>query len=215
MIPPIFAGQPAIIIAGGPSLVGFDWRQLKGLNTIAVNRAYEVVPDAKMLWWTDAAFFRWHREALLAHAAPVKATVDLCYLPGEIPPEVHAYRQTGARGFDPTPGCVRHGNNATYAAMHVAAGDCQAAALILLGVDMKYSADRRSHWHKGHGVEHFEKCFASVMLPFFPFLVSPLAERNVQVVNASPDSALRLWPRCTIQEGLARYGELSIPHRHF
>jgi hypothetical protein len=42
-----------------------------------------------------------------------------------------------------------------------------------------------------------------LMLPHFEPLVKPLQQRGITVVNASPYSALRCWPRCSIDEGLA------------
>lgn len=204
VIPRIFAGQTVAIVAGGPSLVGFDFSRLEGAPSIAINLAMDVMPFATVLWWTDALFYRRPgiSERILAHRAPYKATAHLGYGSQEPDPSIHVYHFTGVDGFDDDPGRLRHGNNGGYAAMHLAA-HLGARRLVLFGFDMRVGADGRSHFHGGHGLPYHEHTLKSLMLPYFKALASPLAERGVEVYNASPDSALTLWPRCSIDEGVA------------
>ncbi len=96
--------------------------------------------------------------------------------------------------------------NSTYAAIHLAA-HLGAARIVLLGVDMRYGPAGESHFHGGHGLIHSEATLTELMLPHFEPLVKPLQQRGITVVNASPDSALRCWPRCSIDEGLAWISE--------
>lgn len=209
MIPPIFAGQPVFVVAGGPSLKSLDWSRLAGKNAIAINRAYENLPDATMLWFADARFWRMHRDRLVAHAARWKATTTLNYHPDDnLPPDIFQYRPTGHDGFDPEPGRIRTGNNSAFMATHLAA-QMGAKAIIMLGVDMKHGAGGETHYHDGHGFQHREETLTDLMLPFFRSLAKPLAERGISVINASLGSALTVWPRCSIAEGLARYDEIS------
>lgn len=204
MIPRIFEGGAVIIVAGGPSLRGFDWRRLKDKNVIAINRAYEVVPSALVLWWSDAKFWFHHREGLLAHRAPWKATCNLNYGSEPPPPEIHQYRFTGHKGLDPDEGCLRSGNNSAFAAIHLAV-HLGALDIVLLGADMKHGPHGETHFHTGHGVQHQEDTLTELMLPWFDSLAAPLAARGITVTNASVDSALTTWPRCTIDQGLGQY----------
>lgn len=213
MIPRIFEGQPCFIVAGGPSLVCFDWRKLAGKNAIAINRAHEVMPNAQVLWWSDAAFWRRNQDALLAHPAPWKATCQIEYREGEVPASIHEYRFTGLQGFDADPGRLRHGNNSAYAAMHLAV-HLGASSLVLLGVDMQHGAAGRTHFHAGHGIPHLQATLTGMMLPHFASLAPALAERGIPVLNASEQSALRVWPRCTIEQGLAAY-DRAVSEGHF
>lgn len=208
MIPRIFDGQPCIIVAGGPSLWGFDFGRLAGLNVIAINRAYEVVPGAQVLWWSDCTFFLRHRKALEAHRAPYKASARYDYPDSVQAPWVNFYRFTGHLGFDHDPANLRHGNNSAYAAMHLAV-HLGAAAQILLGVDMAAPAGKRTHFHDGHGHPLPDETLKQVMLPHFASLAPPLVQMGITVLNASPDSALRVWPRCSIDKGLAEYRRLA------
>jgi len=208
LIPRIYDGQPCIIVGGGPSLWGFDFGRLAGLNVIAINRAYEFLPDAKVLWWTDSTFFVRHQEALEAHPAPYKCSALYDY-PAHLQPEwVTFYRFTGHIGFDHDPACLRHGNNSAYTAMHLAV-HLGAQALILLGIDMTVPKKGPTHFHGGHGLTLLDKTLKEVMLPYFATLAPPLVQMGVSVLNASPNSALRVWPRCSIDEGLAEYQRLA------
>lgn len=208
MIPAIFNGQTVAIVGGGPSLVGFDFAQLDDCNVIAVNRALEFCPRASVLWWSDATFWRNNREKILAHGASCKATGNLNYREDDaLPPEIHRYTFTGHAGFDPEPGMIRHGNNSVFAAMHLAV-HLAAVRLVLFGVDMKHGPGGLTHFHGGHGVVHIEDTMTRHMLPLFDSLRKPLAKRGVAVVNASPDSALNVWPRCSIAEGVALAREI-------
>ena len=203
MIPPIFAGQAVAIIGGGTSLDGFDFSQLDHCPTIALNRAHEFMPNAYVLWWSDSGFFRRNRDALLAHGAFHKATGNLGYQKDELPATVHEYVFTGHSGFDPDTRCLRHGNNSAFAAMHLAV-HLGASAIVLFGVDMKHGPGGKTHHHGGHGVVHLEDTMQRHMLPLFPSLVKPLAKRKIAVVNASPNSVLQCWPRCSVAEGVER-----------
>ncbi len=188
--------QPFYLVAGGPSLRGFDWSFLIGKRCIAINRSFERLPDA-VLYFTDRRFWDWHREAIVAHpgrkitGASVK---HVCH------PTVENWILTGARGLDTTYGQIRHGNNGGYAAINVAY-HLGARRMYLLGYDFRYD-DERSHWHEGHPTLHRERVFDK-MLPHFPFLASELAERGVEVYNVNPDSALRAFPFCTLEDALA------------
>lgn len=183
--------------------MGFDWERLRGLNVLAINRSAEKIPFADVLWWTDARFWRRNEAMLMAHAAPWKATCDYDYRPEQpLPPAIHVYRFTGKSGFDPDPGCLRTGNNSTFAAMHLAA-HLGVSAIVLLGVDMKFGPNGESHFHDGHGLLALERTLTTLMLPMFKSLKAPLADRGISVLNANPDSALTVWPCCSIEEGLA------------
>lgn len=214
MIPRIFEGHPCLIVGGGPSLIGFDFRQIAGLNVIAINRAYEALPDAPVLWWTDWQFLFAHEAALKAHAAPYKCSTEFDIPEARLPAWAYRFRFTGLTGFDPDPGCLRHGNNGGYTAMHLAA-HLGASFLVLLGFDMRHGPKTKehpkgqSHFHGGHGLMHEEKSLTEVMLPYFKTLKPALDELSIGVINASPESALRVWPRCSISDGLATYRRLA------
>lgn len=196
------SASAAVIVAGGPSLVGFDWSRLAGRYVIAINRAYETCPGAAVLWWSDERFWRRHAGGLLAHGARLKATAQRPLDRAPYPPAVSVFRFTGAAGFDPAAGCLRHGNNSGYAALHLAA-TLGCSHIVLLGYDFRHDADGRSHWHSGHGLLHRQRTLGERMLPYFETLAEPFALRGIEVVNANPDSWLTIWPRLDLDTALA------------
>lgn len=202
MIPRVLEGQEVIIVAGGPSLRQFRWDLILDRRVIAINRAYEVCPNASVLWWSDARFWRDHREALLAHGAPWKATLDWHYGPDELPADrVTMYRTSGLTGFDERRDYLRHGNNSTYAAIHLAV-HLGAARIILLGLDMNLGPAGETHWHAGHRINPTAVTLTEKMAPYFDTLVPALAIRGIVVLNANPHSGINTWSRVSIGEAL-------------
>lgn len=208
MIPRIFDGQDAVVVAGGPSLAGFDFSRLAGRNVIAINRAHEFIPTAPVLWWTDARYWRRARASILAHDARWKATGNLEYQLRELDPSVTQYLFTGAEGFDPDPDCLRHGWNGAYAATHLAA-HLGPRRIILLGVDLRHGGSAKSrNFHSGYPenyggapppdetLERWEAAFST--------LAPILAAMGIEVINGSPTSALTIWPRCPIEDALSQ-----------
>lgn len=203
MIARIFEGETVFIVAGGPSLRGFDFTRLDGRNVIAINRAFEYLPKAEVLWWSDARFWRHHRDDIVVHSARWKATGNVGYVPSDfLPSWVVQYHFSGHGGFDENPKNLRTGNNSAFASIHLAA-HLGAKIIVLLGVDMRHGPTGETHFHEGHGVMHLEETMTNLMIPYFETLVKPLAALGIQVINASPNSALEVWPRVTIDEGLA------------
>lgn len=200
MILPDFSAGRTVIVAGGPSLAGFDWRRLDGERVIAINRACEVLPHADVLWWSDAGFARRHGRALADHPAPVKATGRRGREPVHRPPATHVFRFTGLDGFDPRPGCLRHGNGSAHAALHLAVS-LGARDVVLLGCDMAHR-DGRTHWHDGHGLLHRERTLTAQMLPHFAALAEPFRTLGVRVIVAAP-SRIGCWPVVPPDEALA------------
>lgn len=202
MLPRIFAGAEVVLVAGGPSLAGFDWGRLAGRNVVAINRAYEVLPNARALWWSDHGFYRQHAAQIEAHGAELKCSG---FRPGHdrlrYPEWVRTYTFSGVDGFDPDPGCIRHGRNGGYAALHLVAHLGPPRRAVLLGYDMRH-AGGRSHWHSGHGRFVPEQTLVDAMLPLFATLTGPLAALGVEVINASPESRIECWPRVTIDDVL-------------
>jgi hypothetical protein len=54
---PIWEGQEAFVIGGGPSLRGFDWSLLRDENTVGCNNAFRLGPDiCKICFFADRKF---------------------------------------------------------------------------------------------------------------------------------------------------------------
>jgi len=207
LVPPIFRNaSPVAIVAGGSSLRNVDWNLFRGMNVIALNRAYQVIPDANVLFWSDFRFWRYYGgttsfygdPGVMLHSARWKITGNK--LPQNVDGIIHM-NFTGRDGFDPDPNHLRSGRNTGYAAIHLAL-HLEATSIVLFGYDMGLSEKGRTHWHNGYPVTAKEKQYA-YWLKAFPDIAKVAADRGVEIVNACPDSKLTIWPRISIEEGFS------------
>jgi len=190
------------IVAGGPSLRGVDLRFLQREDVIAVNRAYELIEDTSNLrvWWTDYRFWWWHAAQLkeLKHARLHSAN-DRLGRHLQYPSSVRIWQLTGPVGLERAEGGLRHGNNGGFAAINLAY-HLGARRIILLGYDMKLSADGAGHWHEEHPWGRLRsRTLKEKMLPAFRGLAQELEKEGVEVINANLDSALLDFPRRSLQ----------------
>lgn len=189
-------GKTVFLVGGGPSLKTFDFSRLHGRTVLAINKAMFDCPFACILFWTDPRIWQRWAEDIMSHRAPIKVAANK----GTYPAPVQKVAVTGRKGFDDRPNHIRSGNNSGYGAINWVAHR-RPRRLILLGYDMAYR-DGDSHYHDGYGVVHYEKTLTDKMLPYFEGLREPLRARGIEVVNASRDSRITVWPRVSIDEAL-------------
>ena len=184
-----------VCLGGGPSLAAADVAHCRGrARVIAVNDAYRLAPWADVLYACDAKWWRWHDGA--PDFRGLKVTLERPEYPG-----LKRLRQGARRGFDPDPGVLATGRNGGYQAIHLSV-HLGAKRVLLLGYDMRIVAGR-THWFGEHPVESKPEVFAKAMLPCFDSLVAPLAARRVQVINCTPESPLKAFPRARLRDVLA------------
>lgn len=198
-IEPIWKGATAIIIGGGPSL------SLKQIRAIAIAKHRPASPF-RVIAVNDAIFPAWYADWLHAcdttwwfqHIQSVHTFPGIRTTLAEDVPEpwVTGYLEnSGENGFDPDPSCCRTGANSVYQAMCIAI-HTGAKKIVLVGVDMKNSATGDQHWFGDHPMKfgNVKADYAATMIPHFKTILPALEARGVEVVNASPGSALTLFP---------------------
>lgn len=198
VVPPIWAGETCFILAGGPSLQGFRADRLKGCGRVLViNQSYQLAPGADCLYFCDA---RWWK----VHGSQVRNLFTGSYivtLENQIE-GVKTLRNTGPIGLETDPGGLRTGSNSTYQAINLAV-HFGIKRIVLLGVDMQV-VDGRTHWHEPYPWEGTPEAFSKVltqsMLPKFNTLVEPLQKAGVEVINATPGSALKCWSYVNLKD---------------
>lgn len=195
------------IVGGGPSLENYNWDLLRGRFVIGLNRAFEVLPWADIIYFTDLQFFEKYKDrGLLDHAG------EVITIAGKIKdPRVTVFKNTGPSGLDLEPGCLRHGKNSGYAAINLAV-HLHAARIVLLGFDMHSDTvavtrirDRvvrrlpgKTHWHSGYNRNVTPKTYAA-MLVHFPSLAEPLKKLGIEIFNANPDSKIEAFPKISLE----------------
>lgn len=218
-------GDTVVCLGGGPSLTRDQAAQTQGridergrtLRVIAINNAYAIAPWADILYFADADWWEQHRvrEAFQKFAGQ-KVTI----MPSGArvtEPDVLVLRNlsdvTASPVLSEESNMLATGSNGGYQAVNLAvlAG---AKRILLLGYDMKADARGRTNWHREHRritpFQHYE-----VFRREFDKLPPYLARLGVEVTNCTPDSALRVFPRSTIEHALAGFlhgeGPAALP----
>lgn len=188
------------IVAGGPSLKDFDWTNLDNKFIIAINRSYEILPNAEVVYFTDEGFWKQHKQQLLKHSGKLIRGVLVAGQTQE--QRVEEYVFTGSEGFEIEPGKLKSGNNSTYAAINLAF-HLGFKKIYLLGVDMKWGEKHNretSHWHDGHTHYKEPESSFSLFLQRFNTIVPHLTQHGIHVINVNPDSALNTFEKKSFEE---------------
>jgi hypothetical protein len=195
--PPLWSGETCFIVAGGPSLSGFDFERLEGRKVIAVNSSAYSVPDAPIIFFGDD---RWGYE----HAAQIDAMKG----------EIVTVSQSGGgirraklmKKIAPPPALMERRDalsmrrTSLQAAINLAL-HLDVARIVLLGADMKPAEDGRTHHHRAHRWPQVPGCWDE-MLDDLRGVAAELQRLQKEIVNTSLDSRIDFWPKQSVDEFL-------------
>jgi hypothetical protein len=191
-VPKMWPGETCAILASGPSMSQevADTVMAAGIRAITVNTTFKLAPWADMFYAADVAWWKKYHGEITG----LKVTC-------EPPPfkDILQLKNTGRDGFDPNPAHIRTGNNGGYQAIHIAA-HTGCSRILLCGFDM-----RGGHWHDKHPEplrDHGEGIYQR-WLPHFKGLGDALEQRGIEVLNCTPNSALKRFPMADLREALA------------
>ena len=188
------------IVGGGPSLMKFDWKNLDGKFLIAVNRAYETLPE---VYFTDDDYWQRHRKQMMAHKAQLYRGRIARKRVIKVPEVIELQLQPKPQGWSDQYGELHHGSNSSYACIQLAA-QLGFNKIFLLGVDMKHQGkfNRKkknnigvTHWHTGHRRTDPANAYKNFINHYNQMV--PLAEqRGVTItnVNTPEGTALKCFP---------------------
>jgi hypothetical protein len=210
-VEPEWEGETAVVIASGPSLTREQANFVKGkCRVIAVNNAgidtvnsetQELVPAmapwADVLFAADAKWWRCYHERALkfpGRKVTVKATLPWA--------EIYSLTQsTEHASFDPQPTHLVSGGNSGYMAVHLAV-HFGAKRILLLGFDMRDGRNRKRHWFGNHPPKLNSRGNYAGWIRAFDKLAKVLNAKDVEVINCTPDTALRCFRRMSIEAAL-------------
>jgi hypothetical protein len=115
---------------------------------------------------------------------------------------VHVLRNAGQTGLSLDPQALATGQNGGYQAINFAvlAG---ARRIVLLGYDGRFGADGRGHWFGEHPQPYATRQQELEMyVKNFRGLPQPLADAGVEVLNASPGTAIDAFRKVTLDDAL-------------
>lgn len=194
-----------VVIGGGPSLTREQVEYTRGrARVIAIKEAARLAPWADAFYCGDGPWMVKHRDEVLAFPGPVHAVAQEPERHRLEPvlafrPDLRIYRNDGKEGLCEDPAGLRTGCNSGYQAINIAF-HMLARRIVLLGYDLKGAAGRMHWFHRAF--EHPEDRYRA-WAPLFRTIVAPLARHGVQVINATPGSALDAFPMMPLQEALA------------
>jgi hypothetical protein len=181
------------ILGGGPSLKavldGPEPEFLYRGDVIAVNNAALTFLNV-IGYFTDADWF-YRYEDRLKHR---RGRTIRGYLPGDrlSASWLEQWEFSGELGLPTEPKTLTHGFNSGFAAI-VLAVQLGYTKIRLLGYDMRV-VDGQTNFHSDHVRTTPQEAYERQFKPAFESLVEPLKERGIEVVNATPDSALTCFP---------------------
>lgn len=199
-VPREWIGETAFLLGGGPSLKGFNSEILRGHGrVVAINSSYIICPWAHVLYYCDRTWWRNHREDVLANYSGQYRVSLTCAEDG-----TKLLRNAGLNGLSIDPSALVHGTNSGYQAIGLAF-HFGVKRIVLLGFDMRVTQNG-SHHHPPHieglNDEQFHRMLTETMLPRFPSLVEPLRKAGIEVIQATPKSALTCWAYRPLEEVL-------------
>jgi hypothetical protein len=197
-VPPAWSGQTCFIIGGGVSAETQPIERLAGRRTIALNSSYLRASFAEFLLFGDSRWYEEHhgRREFQAFAGQVVS----CAIKEFDDPRIWRLRRLRA-GLAQERDTVLMRRTVMAAGMNLAA-HLGVARIVALGLDGGPAPDGRTHHHEPHPWPVNASNWAEQRADLAS-LVEPLAERGIAVVNASPGTALDLWPVTSLQRELS------------
>lgn len=193
-VDPIWPGEDCYIVAGGPSLAGFDFAKFNGRRTIVINSSVLSYPQADVLFFGDDRWWLWHGEfvrknfsGLVYSAAHVADPMVTNLVRRRPPPFITAARDE-----------VTMQHTSLTAAINLAVHfGCR--RLVLLGADMQPAADGTTHHHEPHPVPQVAGCWDKQMVELYS-AGQTLTDLGIEVINTSLNSRIDWWPKREIGE---------------
>lgn len=191
----IWVNEVVYIIGGGPSLKNFDWTKLEGKKVIAINRAFEVLPKADILYWTDSRFYKWNTDNI----NKFKGLKFTCRSFRNMPNDITLLKSVNNMNINTRPSYITHGNNSGFGAINLAV-KLGAKKIYLLGYDMS-SNPENTHWHSGYQLNHNHNIY-NKMIKYFESLPNELKKLKIECYNANMKSKLNVFRKCTLSDAI-------------
>jgi hypothetical protein len=220
---PIFKGETVFCLASGPSLTQEVADRIKGHRAIVVNGSCSRAPWADVLYFTDSGWFetgrhpnfcgnnrgtddQWPRRSIVENWPGLVITMSKS-AKRVLPDKVRRIQGIG----DPTIGCgsfpplgsagVRQGRSSGHTAISIAVA-LGARRVILIGYDMRV-VDGVEHHHSEYTGPRDLDQYAREFVPAFNGWNADALKVGVEILNATPLSAVHEFPMISLDEALS------------
>ena len=230
-VPRMWEGGDVWIIGGGPSLTKqFDipdevvqrvlseelppstyspyLASIHDKHVIGINSAYLIGDWIDMIFFGDKGWWLSNRERL-AKFLGLKVSCHPKIGEGQFATEQIKFilkDRSHTKGLSPNSNMVSWNLNSGAAALSVAA-NTGAKRIILLGFDMRLGANNKQHWHALYGSAKRTNINPR-KLPFnrhlrgFPAIAEDAKQRDIEILNACPESKIDCFRKVTVKEVL-------------
>lgn len=199
------------IIASGPSASKDAVQILRDrIHVIAINESWRLAPWADVLYGCDAEWWKLRAgvpefTGLKIRGMPSPASAEMVRDENACRKYPDLFRvdvETNSEDILSQPGRLGAGGNSGFQAVNLAV-QFGATAILLIGFDM-----RGSHWHGRHPqpLRNPDESSFPRWRKVLDGAAGKLRSLGVDVVNASPVSALNAYPKMTTERALARWG---------
>lgn len=191
----LWANKTVAVLASGAGLTQEVVQKVKNAQvpSIVINTSFRLAPWADMLFAADSDWWLHPDNDDAFKFKGLKVSSSQTHIEG-----VLRLRVTGNKGYDPDPSCIRTGKSSAYQAIHIAmrAG---AKKILLCGVNMT-----GPNWHGRHPNElrNTEEEQYAMYREFMASLVMPAFYLGVDVVNVTPNSALKCFRVSVLEDEL-------------
>lgn len=187
---PMWRGRTVYILGGGPSLNSIDIDRLRGERVIAVNNAFKLAPFADICYFKD---FHWFQQEgngdnLQEFGGLTVTSCSKFRLSSWV-----RFLQMGDRNVvELRPERICHGSNAGFESVNLAI-KLEPDRVVLLGFDMQ-EINGRSNYHDEHNRKVPPHIYEHQFIPSFKAIKNHIENRNIEIINATPGSALTIFP---------------------
>jgi hypothetical protein len=196
--PILWPGETVAILGGGPSLSPGQIQLVKsaGIRRIATNFAYTLDLEADVLCWGDTHWWFRHRADVDRHKG-----MKVTWRPTPEDKVVKFYQMQHAKA---PPSISRNrrlivGSNTGHGAINLAV-HFGVKRILLLGFDMRTGSQH--NWHNRHTRHANEERYRHVFLPEMGNSALELKALGIDVVNCTPNSAMKCFPIMTVEQAL-------------
>lgn len=190
-------GSTVVCLGTGPSLTAEDVNRCRlqlGVRVIAVNNAYQLAPWADALYAADENWWRRHNGVPGFQGLRVAIEPQRKVWPG-----MHVLRNTGKEGLELNPTGLRTGLNSGYQSLGLAV-HLGAKKIGLLGFDMRHPAGQPTHFFGDHPSGRGTPSKFHAWIKAFETLAQPLNDLGIEVINCTPDSALKAFSMAPLSD---------------
>jgi hypothetical protein len=173
---------------------------LHNRHVIGINNAYRLGDWIDMLFFGDCGWYLVHRLGIANY--PVLKITCCARFANRSPHQMEGIRYLSKdhnhkNGISPNPSMVSWNGNSGAAAISLAV-HTGVKRIILLGFDMSLDDNNTSHWFGAHK-KGAKPPFARHLVGF-PAIASDAKALGIEIVNASPKSAIKVFKRCSVDE---------------